>query len=53
MTLKQLIQTNSWLSVSVILVKIYPNEENNIQGYQSVFEKLMLMPSAVNDIDYQ
>jgi hypothetical protein len=36
--------------VSAILVKLYPKEENNIQGYQTVFEKLMMIPSVVNDM---
>ncbi len=50
MNLKQLIQKNAWLSVSAILLKLYPKEENNIQGYQTVFEKLMMMTPAVNDM---
>lgn len=36
--------------MSAILVKLYPKEENNIQGYQTVFEKLMMMTPAVNDM---
>jgi hypothetical protein len=50
LALKQLIQTNAWLSVSAILIKLYPKEEKNIQGYQTVFEKLMMMTPAVKDM---
>lgn len=43
MKLKELIQSNSWLSVSAILLQLYPDEEKNISGYEKVFEELMFM----------
>jgi hypothetical protein len=43
MNFKKLIQTNSWLSVATILLKLYPDEEKNISGYKQVFEKLLFM----------
>lgn len=36
--------------MSAILVKLYPKEENNIQGDQTVFEKSMMMTPTVNDM---
>lgn len=43
MTLKQLLRTNSWLSVSSILLELYPDEEINIEDYEEVFENLLMM----------
>ena len=43
MILKELIQSNSWLSVSAILLQLYPDEEKNISGYEKVYEELMFM----------
>ncbi len=43
MTLNQLIQTNAWASVAEILIELYPEEENNIEGYALVYEKLELL----------
>jgi len=44
-----LIKTNSWLSVEVILLNLYPDEEKNISGYEDVYNKLLLM--SAEDID--
>lgn len=50
MTLHQLIHNNSWLSVSVILLEIYPAEEKSLEGYETVFEKLLIMASEETDM---
>lgn len=43
MTLKKLIQSNTWPSVATTFLEIYPEAENNIKGYEQVFEKLTEM----------
>lgn len=43
MTLKELIQSYSWLSIETILLGLYSDEEENRFAYQDVFEKLMYM----------
>lgn len=40
MKLKELINSNHWLSVELILLKIYPDQKSMIDEYKSVFEKL-------------
>ena len=50
MTLKKLIQTNSWLSIAAILQELYPDEANNLSGYKELFEKLLLMDVEDSDI---
>lgn len=50
MTLKKLIQTNSWLSVAAILQELYPEETKNLSGYNEVFEKLLLVDVQDSDI---
>ncbi len=50
MNFKQLIQTNSWLSVATIFLELYPQEEKNISGYKDVFEKLLLLNTDPSDI---
>ena len=46
MNLKQLIQTNSWQTVLPIFLTIYTEAEKNIKGYQTVFEKLLIMDAV-------
>ena len=50
MKFKKLIQTNSWLSVEIILLELYPDEEKNISGYKKVFEELLFMHPDDSDI---
>ncbi|TVZ28573.1 hypothetical protein JM83_3707 [Gillisia sp. Hel_I_86] len=50
MTLQQLVQCNSWLSISAILLEIYPDEEKSLEGYETVFEKLLMMASEETDM---
>jgi hypothetical protein len=39
-TLKSLIDTNLWQDVKDIFIKLYPEDEQNIEGYKAVFERL-------------
>jgi len=50
MKFKKLIQTNSWLSVKIILLELYPDEAKNISGYKKVFEELLFMHPDDSDI---
>ncbi|WP_373059350.1 DUF6557 family protein [Zunongwangia sp. H14] len=43
MTLKTLIQNNYWLSVAPGLIELFPEEEENIENYKRVFNKLLIM----------
>lgn len=51
MRFKNLIQTNSWLSIEAILLELYPDEKKNISGYKDVFEKLLFMGAEDSDIE--
>ena len=44
----ELIESNSWLSIEIILLKLYPDEKKNISEYEDVFHKLNLM-SPINE----
>lgn len=50
MKFKELIHTNSWLSVATILLELYPDEAENISAYQDVFEKLSLIPAENSEL---
>lgn len=43
MTFKQLIQTNTWSAISPLFLKLYPDAEEDMLGYELVFNKLMSM----------
>jgi len=49
MKFKTLINTNSWLSVKAILLKLYPDEEKSLAGYKEVFNKLLVMKPAEDE----
>ena len=51
MTLKDLIQSNSWLSIETILLQLYPGEEINRFGYLDVFDELLYMNPEDSDIE--
>ena len=40
---KKLLQTNAWFSVSAILLQLYPDEVDNISGYEDLYNKLLMM----------
>lgn len=50
MTFKQLIQTNTWPNISAIFLAIYPDAAANMEGYKTVFEKLVVMDPAEMDM---
>ncbi|CAL67525.1 DUF6557 family protein [Christiangramia forsetii] len=50
MTLEQLVQSNSWLSISAILLELYSDEEKSLEGYEEVFEKLLMMAPEETDM---
>lgn len=43
MILKTLLKQYTWLSIASILWEVYPDEKKSSEGYQEVFEKLLLM----------
>lgn len=45
MKLYQLIQSNNWLSVKLILLQLYANQAESIEAYEEVFYKLHNMQS--------
>lgn len=49
MKFKDIIKSNNWLSVKMVLLKLYPDEKKNISGYEEVFGKLkILQPEETN-----
>lgn len=50
MKLKNLIQTNSWLSVKMILLELYADEDINISGYENIYEYLQFMDLEHSDL---
>ncbi len=51
MTLNELLQSNSWLSIETILLKLYPGEEENRNSYQDVFEELLYRNPEDSEIE--
>ena len=43
MTLKALMQNSEWPAISVKFLEIFPEAKKNLEGYKTVFEKLMVM----------
>ncbi len=43
MALSTLIKSNSWLSIQLVLLKLYPDEQEFIEEYERVFNELKLM----------
>lgn len=50
MTLKQLLKTNTWLAISDMFLKLYPDAEINIKGYEAAFQKLKIMDPEGSEI---
>ena len=50
MKLYQLIQTNSWLSVQLTLLNLYPDQEDNISAYESIYSELKQMSEVNTDM---
>ena len=36
----EIIKSNTWLSVEMVMLKLYPDEKMNISGYEEVYGKL-------------
>jgi len=50
MKLIELIRQNSWLSVELTLLDIYPEEKKNISGYEEIFRQLVSMAVIESDM---
>lgn len=50
MTFKELVQANTWPTISALFLEIYPEAEKNMEGYKIVFEKLTLMDPQETDM---
>jgi len=50
MILKELIRNNSWLSVKLRLLDLYPEEIENISEYESVYNQLGIMNIKESDM---
>jgi len=50
MKLIELIRQNSWLSIELTLLGIYPEEKKNISGYEEIFRQLVSMPVIETDM---
>ncbi|HRP33134.1 MAG TPA: hypothetical protein PKV73_14650 [Agriterribacter sp.] len=51
MKLKELINSNHWLSVELTLLQIYPDQKDIIDEYKKVFEKLQLLDAEDYDMN--
>lgn len=51
MRLKELIDTNNWLSVSMTLTSLYPDQEEGLEAYKKVFGFLQDMTPTDSDIE--
>lgn len=51
MKLKELINSQHWLSVELTLLKLYPDQESNIAAYKDVFEKLQQSDAEEYDME--
>ncbi|MBW8332343.1 MAG: hypothetical protein K0M40_10015 [Prolixibacteraceae bacterium] len=49
MKLSDIIQRNSWLSVELVFMQLYPKEIKNISGYETVFNELKTLGPAETD----
>ncbi len=53
MNLKQLIQSNSWLSVAAILENLYPDQKESLESYEDVYEKLKFMAAEESNLSIE
>lgn len=51
MKLNELIKSHTWLSVEMIIVRLYPDQKDMIDDYRSVYEKLQLLEPEDNDME--
>jgi hypothetical protein len=50
MQLKEIIDSNEWLSVKFTLLELYPEEEKNLNGYRDVFNRLKVMIPKTSNV---
>lgn len=50
MKLQELIKTNDWQSVELILISLYPDQGKNIEAYKDIFQKLREMAPTESDM---
>lgn len=50
MTFNELIHRHHWLSIETELIRLYPDEEKQIDAYQDVYNKLKLLTPEPSDI---
>jgi hypothetical protein len=50
MKFSEIIKSNSWLSVELIFLQLYPNEKDNIIGYEKVFNSIKILSPQKSDI---
>ena len=50
MTFNELINRHHWLSIETELIRLYPDEENQIDAYRDVYYKLKLLTPDPSDI---
>lgn len=46
----EIIKTNSWLSVELVLLQLYPDEKYRISAYEKVFDDLKFLESTDTEI---
>ena len=50
MKFQELIKTNDWPSVELILVSLYPDQEKSIEAYKDIFQKLQEITPTESDM---
>ncbi len=51
MKLKELIDSNNWLSISMTLTSLYPDQKEGLEAYEKVFGTLQRMSPTDSDIE--
>ena len=51
MKLGEIVNTNNWLSVELTLLKLYPDQQDNIQTYRRVYSLLREMEPEKSEIE--
>ena len=50
MILRDLITSNSWLSIELTFTKLYPDQVSSMNGYEKVFNELKTLPQIDSEI---
>lgn len=50
MTLKHLITDYNWISIALVLKELYPEQKSNLEGYEAVYNKLMIMKPEPSEL---